>query len=372
MTTVGADGSGYFSDPYPVRFAAGDGRQVFTGTTKAVLACTYPLSPGCFTSTPLTVGVGSLGAQITAAMATVTNFQNVDAFQDDAGTWHAVLAIGVKNAAHPDHWTVLVHAHAASAPAPGATPIAWAADAVLSGSFSDPAEGNYDGKYFLDGGQLYLLYVRNFAPKPALRNGIVIQPMLTPTRSAAVEPTTLLTTGDRFGPLLSEDYGTTAAKLVEAPYLVRIADKYALLYSTGACQQVGYKAGVAWSDALLPPSGGRYRKVLEADVQGVWGQAGAREVRYLVQSQFPTWPGYTGERVVSPGVASMTRGPHGAWRLFFAGFDPADRPMVAPGVAEADHRRPFYLGLRVSVPAGRPVSKASDAELATWISPAIP
>lgn len=374
MTTVAADGSGYFSDPYPVRLAPADraGQQVFTGTTKAVLACTYPLSPRCFASTPVTIGLGGLAAEIAAAGASFTNFQNLDAYQDDAGDWHAVLAVGVKNAAHPSRWTVLVHARAASTPAPGATPAAWTADAVLSGSFSEPVEGNYDGKYVRDGGRLYLLYVKNFAPEPGLRNGIVIQPMVSPTRAAAVAPTTLLTPGDRFGPLASEEYGTTGAKLVEAPYLVRVGGLYALIYSTGAYQQVGYKAGVAWSDTLLPPPGGRYRKVLRTDARGVWGPPGGREVRYLVQSQEPSWPDFTGRRVVSPGVASAVRGPGGAWRLFFAGFDPADRPLVAPGVARADHRRPFFLDLRVAVPPDRPVSAASDAELATWMTPAVP
>ncbi len=371
MTAIGPGGSGYFSDPYPVRLASGSGagHQVLTGTTKAVLDCTYPLSPRCFSWTPVAIDTGGLGAAIAAARATFTNFQNLDAFQDDAGAWHAVLAIGVQSAAHPRHWTVLVHAHPTATPAPGATPIGWSADTVLSGSFSDPVEGNYDGKYFLDEGRLYLLYVKNFVPEPGLRNGIVIQPLLSPTRVAPVTPTVLLTTGDRFGALPSEDYGTTGAKLVEAPYLVRVADRYALIYSTGAYQQVGYKAGIAWSDTLFPPPGGRYRKVLQVDPQGLSGPVGAKGVRYLLQSQYPGWPNYTGDRVVSPGVASAVRGPGGVWRLFFAGFDPADRPLVAPGVAEADHRRPFTVRLRVAVPLGRPVSASSDAELATWMSP---
>ena len=109
---------------------------------------------------------------------TITNFQNLNVFQGDAGEWHAVLAIGVRRGAQPDHWTVLLHAHPSVAAAPDTTPLAWSADSVLSGSSSNRVDGNYDGKYFEDGRQLYLLYVKNFVPRPALRNEIVIQPML--------------------------------------------------------------------------------------------------------------------------------------------------------------------------------------------------
>jgi len=372
MTTVGAGGTGYFSDPYPVRLApSGSGRtEVFSGTTKAVMWCTYPVSARCFSWTPVTIDAGALRAEIAAAGASFTNFQNLNVFQDDAGGWHAVLAIGVQSPTHLQHWTVLVHAHATAAAAPGTAPLAWSADTVLSGSFSNPVDGNYDGKYFEDGGRLYLLYVKNFTPKPALRNGIVIQPMLSPTRPAPQAPTTLLTPDERSGGLNSEWYDHTQAKLVEAPYIARIAGKYALIYSTGAYQQVDYKAGVAWSDTLMPPQGVQYRKVLQSDVQGVWGQPGRPEVRYLLQSQQPSWPNFTGGQVTSPGVASAVQAPDAAWSLYFAGFDPADRPLVSPGVAQADHRRPFFVQLHVSVTPGQAVAAASEAELATWVQPA--
>jgi len=201
-----------------------------------------------------------------------------------------VLAIGVRSAAHPGHWTVLVHAHPSTVGTLGTVPPAWSADTVLAGSFSHPEEGNYDGKYLLDGGRLYLLYVKNFVPEPALRNGIVIQPMLSPAQAAPEGATTLLMPGVRDGALDSEWYGHTQAKLVEAPYIVRIAEKYALIYSTGAYQQADYKAGVAWSDTLQPAGGKLYRKVLETDSRGIWGHPGRPEVRYLLQSQRPRWP----------------------------------------------------------------------------------
>ena len=331
MTTIGAGGAGYFADPYPVRLAPSNGGRtlVFSGTTKAIMWCSYPVSARCFSWTPATIDLGTVGAEIAAAGASFTNFQNLDVFQDDAGGWHAALAIGVNSPAHPNHWTVLVHAHAAAAAAPGIAPTAWSADTVLSGSFANPVEGNYDGKYFEDGGQLYLLYVKNLVPGPALRNGIAIQPMLSPTQPAPGNPTILLTPGDQYGPLNSEWYANTQAKLVEAPYIAKIAGKYALIYSTGAYLDVGYKAGVAWSDTLMPAPGAQYRKVLATDAQGVWGQPGRPEVRYLMQSQLAGWPNYTGGQVISPGVASAVQGPGGAWRLFFAGFDPTVRGIEA-------------------------------------------
>ncbi len=371
MTTILPDGAGYFEDPYPVHLAPSlSGHvQVFSGTTQAIMSCTFPVSPRCFSWTPATIDTGTLGRQITAAGAHFTNVQNLDVFQDDAGHWHAVLAIGVNSPANPNYWTVLVHAHPATSTTPDIVPLAWSADTILSGSFSHRVDGNYDGKYLEDGGRLYLLYVRNFVEGPALRNGIVIQPMLSPTQLAPVGPTTLLTTGDRFGPLDSEHYDHTPAKLVEAPTIARIAGKYALIYSTGAYEHVDYKAGVAWSDTLMPPQGSHYRKVLQPDPQGIWGQKGP-EVRYLLQSQHRDWPNFTGGRVVGPGVASSVQAPDGTWSLFFAGYKPGDDAPVGAEAGNAHHRRPYFVRLRVSVPA-QPVATAPDGELATWLQPEV-
>jgi hypothetical protein len=373
MTTIGAAGEGYLADPQPVRLAPSSGStvQILSGTTAAIISCAYPIRPDCFSWTPVSVDAGALSAQIAAAGATVTNIQNIDIFQGDLGEWHAAVTIGVNTKAHPAHWTVIAHAHPTATAAPNSAPLAWSADTVLSGSFTDPVQGNYDGKYFEDEGRLYLLYVRNFVPEPALRNGIVLQPMLSPTQLAPSAPATLLMTGDRYGDDLgSEFYANTQAKLVEAPYISRIGGKYALVYSTGAYLTPGYKAGVAWSDTLLPPMGSLYRKVLMPDTQGVWGVPGRQDVRYLVQSQEPSWPNFTGGQVIGPGVAAAVQGPGGgAWSLFFDGFAPGDMPLLANGTVDGSHRRPFYLGLRDNVPPGRTVSTATDAELAEWLLP---
>jgi hypothetical protein len=375
MTTVSAtDMSGYFEDPVAVRLApsAGNSRIVFSGTTKATMTCAYPLSPRCFTWTRLTMDAGSLASQIQAAGDTITNFQNLNAFQADDGTWHAVLAIGVQSAAQPDHWTVLVHAHPAGGGGGGAMPLAWSADTVLSGSFSTRVDGNYDGKYFQNGSQLYLLYVKNFAPKPALRNGIVLQAMVSPTQLASSPLVTLLNTDSRFGPMVSENYANTQAKLVEAPYLTMIGGKWALFYATGAYRDVGYKTGVAWSDTLIPVDANtRYRKVLQQDAAGVWGQAGAWEVRYLFQSQISQWPNYTANTMFSPGVASVMLSPTSIWNAFFAGFDPNDRAFISPGVSDPTHRRPYFAHLNVAIPQGQTVTNATDAQLAGWLSPQV-
>lgn len=369
MTTVNTTTmAGYFEDPVNVRLApsAGNTRLVFSGTTTATMACSYPVTAQCFTWTKLTVDAGSLASQITAAGAHVTNYQNIDAFQADDGSWHAVVAIGVASTAQPDHWTVLVHAHPSGGGGGGPMPLAWSADTVLSGSFSQRVDGNYDGKYYQEGNQLYLLYVKNFAPKPALRNGIVIQPMVSPTQVSSTGPTTLLTTGLTSGPLVSENYAATQAKLVEAPYIVKMAGKYALLYATGAYREADYKTGVAWSDTLLPAAGGRYRKVLQPDPQNVWG-SGPDEVRYLLQSQKSNWPAYTANSVWSPGVPSAALSPTSVWTMYFAGYDPTDRPFLSPGVADPKRRRPYFVRMTVSIPAGQTVANATDAQMTTWL-----
>lgn len=101
------------------------------------------------------MNAGALRDPIAAAGATITNVQNIDLFQDGSGGWHAAVTIGVHTLAHPKHWTVIAHAHPAEPATPGSPPLAWSADTLLSGSFSDPVEGNYDAKYYEDEGRLY-------------------------------------------------------------------------------------------------------------------------------------------------------------------------------------------------------------------------
>jgi hypothetical protein len=371
MTAVNTEAhTGYFQDPYPVHKAPSSSQniQLISGTTKAVLSGAYPLQPQGFEGKPITIDREPLQPEIDKARVTFTNYQNMDIFQASSGEWHMVLAIGVVNGSAPHYWTVIVHAH----PKPGAkedsVPTEWITDTVLSGSFSTFVNGNYDCKYFEDKGQLYLVYVKNLQANP-LRNGIVIQPMLTPSKPASVAPTVLLQPNEDDGGFSSEQYANTTAKLVEVANLKVVNGKYALAYSTGAYRTAGYKAGVAWSDTLLSSSGHTYRKVLQEDTGGVWGQPGHQEVHYLLQSQHADWPNYCGNQVVGPGVPSLNQGPGGAWYLFFGGFAPNDAPPIGGGAFQANYRRPYYLGLKVSVPASARVDSVSDAELASWITP---
>ena len=370
LTEIGPDGSGYLSDPQPIRLASGvrDRMQYLSGTTKAIVACAYPLQPRCFSWTPIGVDALGLLSDMQAAGVSVTNIQNINIFQADGGAWHAAVTIGVHSPEHPDYWTVIAHAGPVGAGKPGEPPLAWRADTLLVGSFHAPADGNYDAKYYEEDGRLYLLYVRNVAPKPGLRNVIVLQPLRSFT-AVASEATELLGLGDRYGELNSEWYADTKSKLVEAPWLARIGGKHALIYSTGAYLTPGYKAGVAWSDTLMPPPGGRYRKVLHPDPENIWHSAAGRDVHYLLQSEKPRWPNFTGGAVTGPGVAAAVRGPAGAWWLFFNGFAPGDMPHRPDGRVDGTHRRPFGVLLRAAVPSNRSVAEASDAEIATWLEP---
>jgi hypothetical protein len=382
MTSIGADGAGYLADPQPIHLApstTGDA-QLLSGTTPAVVSCAYPLKPSSCSWTPIKMSLGLLAQSISVpppglgrcpqGEVCFTNFQNIDLFQDDTGRWQAAVTIGVRTARHPRHWTFIAHAHPVGTGSGGAFPRSWAADTILHGSLSDPRQGNYDAKYFEDGGRLYLLYVDTIKPEPALRNAIFLQPLQSFTQPAPERRVMLLRPGTRYGAIRSEDFASTQAKLVEAPYISKIGGKYALVYSTGSYLTPGYKAGVAWSDTLLPQHG-FYRKVLQLDEAGVWGRPGAHEVHYLVQSATPDWPNFTGPGVIGPGVASAIQAPSRAWFLFFNAYA-ADDMTASDGAVEANHRRPYYLRLQSNVPAGVSVSSASDAQLATWLTIQLP
>jgi hypothetical protein len=371
MTVVNKSAdTGYFQDPYPVHKAPSNSPdiQLISGTTQELLSGSYPLQPQGFKAEPVNINRDPLQPGIDKAGATFTNYQNLNMFQTASGEWHMVLAIGVIKNGAPHYWTVIVHAHPDVEAKPGLAPTQWTADTVLSGSFATFVDGNYDCKYFEDQGQLYLVYVKNLKGNP-VRNGIVIQPMSSPTQPVPVAPTLLLQPNEHDGGFNSELYANTGAKVIEVANLKFINNKYALAYSTGAYETAGYKAGVAWSDTLLPEPGRTYRKVLMKDTKGVWGKPGHLEVRYLLQSQEVDWPNFCGNQVIGPGVPSLNQTPGGTRYLFFGGFAPNDTPPIGGGAFQASHRRPYYLGLKVSVPAGARVNGVSDAELASWITP---
>ena len=360
--------SGYMSDPYPIRLARfiPEKVQLLSGTTPNLISCAYPIAAGCFTSKSNTVEVTAIRSQITNSGMQYHGAQNRDIFQDDRGRWHMAVAIDY-GPNEQENRTVIAHASPAVDAAPGSVPTRWSVDRVLVGSFDKLDQGNYDCKYFEDRGRLYLLYVKNLQANP-LVNGIVIQPMISPTRLAPVDPTLLLSPSEADGGFSSEQFANTTSKLVEAPNISVINGKYAMAYSTGSYLTAGYKAGVAWSDTLLPSSGGQYRKVLDADDQDLWRNPSRVDVHYLVQSQVSAWPNDTLDEVVGPGVASIVRDPAGQWTMFFNAYNPGDMPTTS-SLVEAAHRRPYFLKLQVNVPTDVTVAEATDTELASWLAP---
>ncbi len=377
MTAVDvAARAGYFVDPYPVHFASrfAPAVQSFSGTTKAILSCAYPLLAQCFTQTPISIGSGTVGAAIVAVGSSITNYQNANIYQDSSGQWQMAVTIGVKSPNHPevDHWNVILHAHPVIAAVDNAIPTQWAADAVLIGSLSNPVDANYDGKYFEDYGSLYLLYSKRLSNGPA-RHGIVAQLMTSAMQLAPSDPVVLLQPDDANGGYNSEFFNINSAadqfKLVEVGNVTVIDGKYAMAYSTGAYDEVAYKTAVAWSDTFLPSSGSTYKKVLKLDASGVWGQPNHLEVQYLLQSQQSDWPNNISTQVLSPGVPSFVHGLDGEWYLYFAGYDPSDAPTVSPGVFDGSHRRPYYAKLRVAIPPHATIALTSNTDLASWLTP---
>ena len=259
-------------------------------------------------------------------------------------------------------------------------PTSWFADKLLIGSVNQSVPANYDGKYFEDNGQLYLLYSKRLSAAGApARDGIVAQKMRSPTVLANSAPVILLQPNEGADALNSEFYfekGNAAFKLVETGNITVIHGKYALAYSTGAYDMGDYKTGVAWSDTLLPSDPAGYRKVLMPDPNAVWGNTHP-EVRYLLQSQKPGWPNYVATQVLAPGVPTIAQAPlekqildgQGGWYLFFAGYAPGDAPTSTDGNYEGNYRRPFYIRLQVQVPFNGSVQAATDDELATWLVP---
>ncbi len=367
-------GSGYFSDPYPIHLSPAVRAslpQLFSGTTKQALACPPVIQANCVDAADITVSPGPLEAEAQAAGSTITIAENNNIYQADNGTWHMATTFFVKNPAFPGvtHWNVIAHAH----PLNPNFPSDWVADSVLVGSFSKPAKANYDGKFFVDAGKPYLIYSKRLSDNPA-RDGIVALPIESFTKAADVEPTILLKPDDADGGFNSELFfglgSKNTFKLVETGNITEIDGKYALAYSTGAYDEVGYKTGVAWSDTFLPEPGAFYKKALRPDPTGIWGQLNHQEVQYLLQSQEAAWPNYVAGQVLAPGVPSLLQNRSGAWELFFAAYLPSDSPTLPKtGFFDPSHRRPFVVGLTVNIPRGATVSTTSNRELATWLTP---
>jgi hypothetical protein len=366
--------TGYFSDPYPVQQTTASGASTvpaFSGTTRQVLNCPGTLQPDCFTATADTLDSTTFSQQAASYGSSITGFENLNIFQDRAGAWHMAVTAQVNNPSAPQgqtDWHVIMHAHPTSTTA--GIPTAWKADALLVGSLSGWDAGNYDGKYFDDAGTLYLVYSMNLPDKS---NGIVAQAMQSATQTASSAPVPLLGPETSNGGYNSEYfYGLNPPKpykQIETGNISKVQGKYVLAYSVGSYDQPDYKAGVAWSDTFLPPSGSYYQRPQKIDTANVWGQPNHAEVPYLLQSQEAQWPNYVADQVLSPGVPSIVSDTNGHYVLFFAGYAPSDAPSKKSGGYDGSYRRPFYVDLQVQIPQGATVSGTSPQELAKWLQP---
>ena len=374
-----SSGAGYFSDPFPaLPFGTPQGAtisQSFTGTTNNSLTCPGAIAPDCFAATPVQLDPGSLRSQLVANSTTIKTYVAKAVYLDPTGTWNMVASAAVNYTGNPStpFWYVLIHLHPTNASTPAALPSQWSGDTVLVGSLSQSAPANYGGHYFADGGQLYLVYVGRVSSSLD-NNGILAQAMLSPTQPASSPPVTLIAPSTVNGGYNSEYFGLNDApgsfKLNETGNVTKINGKYLVAYSTGAYDLPNYKIGIAWSDTFLPAAGQTYTKVLKVDRAGLWGVPSHDEVEYLLQSYVSGWPHYIQSQVLAPGVPSIEQCNDGSWKLFFAGYDPGDAPTLS-GTSnyDATHRRPYYIPVKVNIPAGASVASTSPHAIESWLTP---
>jgi hypothetical protein len=373
---VPSAGTGYFSDPYPIQTATPPSASAvpsFSGTTRQTLTCSGALAPDCFTAAPNTIDAGGLAQQAAAAGTSIKGFENLNVYQDSSGAWQMAVTAQIAgpstSPADKATWHVIMHARPASSAA--GMPTAWVADALLVGSLSTWAAGNYDGKYFEDSGTLYLVYSMNL---PDQSNGIAAQAMQSATQAASSAPVPLLGPETANGGYNSElFYGLNQPKTykqIETGNVSKVQGKYVIAYSAGGYDQSDYKAGVAWSDTFLPSSGAYYKRAQKIDTAGAWGQPNHAEVQYLLQSQVAQWPNYVAGQVLAPGVPSIVSDTAGHTVLYFAGYAPSDAPVTSAGNYIGSYRRPFYVGLQVRIPSGATVAATAPQDLAAWLTPA--
>jgi hypothetical protein len=376
---------GYFGDPYPVRVApwiTTFSPQYFSGTTQELMTCERPIRPGCFQTSNITVTIPD-DLRSTAKNAGNEFFDQINRniYQDNDGRWNMAITLYLRKQSAPKtslngSWTVIAHAHPEMEGSLSA-PTSWIVDEILVGSLVESAKANYDGKYFEDDGRLYLIYSKR--EMGTVHDGIVAQAMKSPRKPAPTDPVWLLAPNTVGGGFNSEYFHINWAdggpnsdfKLIETGNITKIAGKYVMAYSTGDYQQLDYKTGLAYSDTLLPKTGEMYRRILLTDTNGVWGDAGHMEVRYLLQSDKQAWPNYVAKQVFAPGVPSIVQEPSGKFFLYFDGFLPSDAPKSksAPLTSyDATYRRPFYVPLSVRVPYNGSVEAAKDEDLAFWIT----
>lgn len=269
---------------------------------------------------------------------------------EHAGEWHGygTLHLG-------EFRTVVAHFR----PAPGETwkrgsPIAkWRMTKILLGDVVTRDWNYYESKLVRDGdGPLQLVYCWHDGQN---RNVIRAQRMRAPDEiDRRFDPQTLL----RPDGYRSEDRNAPGGlQLVEGVSFKRVGMKWVLLYSVGDYAQSTYKVGVAYADALIPPRGEMYEKVLIPDPERLWHNVGRTdEVAYLLQSTHPEWPNYCGAHVAGPGLGSIVERDGKAY-LVFHGYRPDD------AVRDADQRFVWQVPLRISISPNTP--------MVDWIRPVL-
>ncbi len=371
-TQVVVNTSGYFPDPLPIHYGPGTtGPLVFSSSDKKLMSCTEPVSAGCFSVSSYTIDTSAFAKQAAAVGSTFVSIGNNNIYQDNKGNWQMATTVMLTNpsqTADPT-WSVIAHASPTKTGSP--VPTAWTVDTLLIGSLSTTQKSNYDGKYFEDGGNLYLLYSKALTTNP-LNDGVVAQGMSSATQVSSTQPQTLVAPETANGGFNAEnffDFQTSTFKLVETGNITVVNGKYVLAYSTGDFQEPNYKAGLAWSDTFLPANGGQYQKAEFQDTSGLFSQGNHLEGYYLLQNQISGYPNYE-TQVLAPGVPSILLDSSGNYYMFFAGYDPNDHPLASGSSTDYDgsHRRPYFVKLNIAIPSGTTVAATPNTSLDSWIT----
>jgi hypothetical protein len=232
----------------------------------------------------------------------------------------------------------------------------WRFDRILVGDVRAGLAA-YDSELYRDtDGALYLIYDSAY-PDEVLGRDIHVkaQRMLDPATPDPTWPARPILSPEG---LRSEDRNPGGIQIVEGTHIRRMGGKCVLIYSVGDFDRANYKIGLAYSDALIPPPGRSYTKLLRPDPGDLWGSGHGVEVQYLLQTQVEGWPNYCGRWLNGPGIGDIARLADGRWWLIFH----ARKPGVA-GLHGAG-RYLWRLPLAVDVDAARPMSE--------WIRPLLP
>jgi len=235
----------------------------------------------------------------------------------------------------------------------------WHIDKLLVGDPEGKSGLAYDQNMVRDDdGQLYLLY--NFAEARHHDVHIMAQRMLDPVTPDPSFAARKILSPEGFR---SEDRNPDYIQIVEATNIAKVQDQYVLLYSVGdfALQDgtSNYKLGIAFSDTLVPSEGSTYRKIEIPDPGNIWGNEnmGGVEIGYLLQSEQPSWPNYSAEFVVGPGLGNILH-LDGQYWLVFHGYRPDDHNV------SANMRYTWKMPLDIDVRGDRPMQE--------WIRPIWP